>query len=102
MNVKKGDTVIVLSGKEKGKKAKILEAFPKKSLVLVEGVNVKKRHQKPRRDASKGQIINKTLPIHVSKVALIDPQSGEATRVGKKLVEGRYVRVAKKSGSVIA
>ena len=91
MNVKKGDTVIVLSGKDKGKKAKILKAFPRESMVLVEGVNVKKRHQKPRRDATKGQIIDKTLPIHVSKVALLDPQSGEATRVGKKMVEGRLV-----------
>ena len=70
LHIKKGDSVTVLSGNEKGKTGKVLEVFPKESLVLVEGVNMRKKHQKPRREGQKGQIIDKHFPIHASNVAL--------------------------------
>ncbi len=70
LHVKKGDTVTVLSGEEKGKSGKVLEAFPKVGLVLVEGVGMRKKHQKSRREGQKGQIIDKHFPIRASKVAL--------------------------------
>jgi len=99
--IKKGDTIIVLTGKDKGKKSKVLEVFLRESRVLVEGVNVKKRHQRPRKSNEKGQILEVALPIHISNVALIDPKTGKATRVGSKVVGGKKVRVSKKSGSEI-
>lgn len=68
MHVKKGDTVVVIAGADKGKRAAVLRAFPKKNLVLVEGVNVKKKHQRPSRTNQRGQIVEKAMPIHVSNV----------------------------------
>jgi large subunit ribosomal protein L24 len=70
LHIKKGDTVVVLSGNEKGKVGKVTEAFPKLGLVVVEGVGMRKKHQKPRREGQKGQIIDKQFPIHASNVAL--------------------------------
>lgn len=101
MHVKKGDTVKVISGKDKGKQGVILEAFPKKERVLVEGVNIVKKHAKPSQDNPQGGIINKEAAIHVSNVLPIDPKSGEPTRVGYKEVDGKKVRYAKKSGEVL-
>ncbi|MBC7836323.1 50S ribosomal protein L24 [Acetobacteraceae bacterium] len=80
LHVKKGDTVTVLSGNEKGKSGKITRAFPKTSMVVVEGIGMRKKHQKPRREGQKGQIIDKQFPIHASKVAL----SGEKKATKKK------------------
>jgi len=101
MKIKKGDNVIVIAGKDKGKSGKVLRALPKMERVIVEDVNVAKRHQKGRRSGETGQIIDKTLPIHISNVALADPKSGKPTRVGIKEEGGKRVRVAKKSGTVI-
>ena len=102
MKIKKGDTVIVLSGKDKGKEGKVLEAFPSRDLVIVDKINMRKRHQKPRRSGGKGQIVEFAAPIHVSNVALKDPKTGKPTRVGFRIEKGKKVRVAKKSGSIIS
>ena len=99
--IKKGDRVIVTTGRDKGKKGEVLKVFPKEDRALVSGVNVVKRHQRqtPR---TQGGIVNKESPVHLSNIAHIDPKSGEATRVGFKVLgDGRKVRFAKKSGEVI-
>lgn len=101
MHVKKGDKVQVISGKDKGKQGVILSAFPKKDRVLVEGVNIVKKHAKPSQANPQGGIISQEAPIHVSNVMPLDPKSGEPTRVGYKVVDGKKVRVAKKSGELL-
>ena len=101
MHVKTGDKVMVISGKDKGKTGVILASFPKKNRVLVEGVNIVKKHSKPSQLNPQGGIINQEAPIHVSNVMPIDPKTGEPTRVGIKDVNGNKVRYAKKSGEVL-
>ena len=100
MKIKKGDQVIVITGRDKGKTGEVIQAMPKDSKVLVRGINLVKRHTKPTQENA-GGIVSKEQPIHVSNVALIDPKSGKATRVGIKVENGQKVRVAKKSGEVI-
>ncbi|MBM7634657.1 large subunit ribosomal protein L24 [Geomicrobium sediminis] len=101
LNVKAGDKVKVISGKDKGKEGVILKSLPAKERVIVEGVNVVKKHAKPTQENPQGGILNEEAAIHVSNVMLIDPKSGEPTRVGYKVEDGKKVRVAKKSGEVI-
>ncbi|WP_062349832.1 50S ribosomal protein L24 [Bacillus kwashiorkori] len=101
MHVKKGDKVKVITGKDKGKTGVILAAYPKKNRVLVEGVNIVKKHSKPSQDNPQGGIISLEAPIHVSNVMPLDPKTGEPTRIGYKVVDGKKVRVAKKSGTVL-
>ena len=101
MHVKKGDKVMVISGKDKGKTGVVLTAFPKKDRVLVEGVNIIKKHIKPNQANPQGGIVSQEAAIHVSNVMLIDPKTGEPTRVGYKVEDGKKVRVAKKSGEII-
>lgn len=101
MHVKKGDKVKVITGKDKGKSGKVLAAFPKKDRVLIEGINMVKKHTKPSNINPQGGILNVEAPIHVSNVMLIDPKTGEATRVGYEVKGDKKVRVAKKSGEVI-
>ncbi|NOU92890.1 50S ribosomal protein L24 [Paenibacillus sp. LMG 31456] len=102
MNVKKDDTVFVITGKDKGKKGRIIAAYPRENRVLVEGVNLIKKHTKPSQSNPQGGIISQEAPIHVSNVMLIDPKSGQPTRVGYKVLDnGKKVRIAKKSGEVI-
>lgn len=101
MKIKKGDTIIVIAGTDKGKTGKVLRALPQRDQVIVEGVNIKKRHQRPTQSNQKGQILEKTMPVHVSNVQLIDPKENKPTRVGKKMVNGKYVRVAKISNTVL-
>lgn len=98
--IKKGDKVIVLTGRDKGKTGEVTQVLPKEERVVVSGVNVVKRHQRPSQ-TNPGGIVEKNASIHVSNVALVDPKSGEATRVGFKIEDGKKVRVAKKSGEVI-
>jgi len=99
--VRKGDRVVVTTGRDKGKKVEVLKVFPKEDRALVSGVNVVKRHQRQTQRVQ-GGIVNKESPIHLSNIAHIDPRSGEATRVGFKVLgDGRKVRFAKKSGEVI-
>ena len=101
MFVKKGDKVRVIAGKDKGVEAVVVTALPKVNKVIVEGVNIVKKHQKPTNANPNGGIVEVEAPIHVSNVMLIDPSNNEATRVGFKVVDGKKVRVSKKSGAVI-
>jgi len=98
--IKTGDEVIVLTGKDKGKTGKVESVLPAKGKALVAGINQVKKHEKPSA-TSAGGIITKSLPIQLSNVALVDPKSGKATRVGFKIVDGKKVRFAKKSGEVL-
>ena len=100
-NIKKGDRVIVTTGRDKGKKGEVLKVYPKDDRALVQGINVVKRHQR-QTQTQQGGIVNKESTIHLSNLAHVDPKSGKATRVGfKTLNDGRKVRFAKKSGEVI-
>ncbi|EHF2799803.1 50S ribosomal protein L24 [Listeria monocytogenes] len=101
MHVKKGDKVKVITGKDKGKSGKVLAAFPKKDRVLIEGINMVKKHTKPSNVNPQSGILNVEAPIHVSNVMLLDPKTGEPTRVGYEVKGDKKVRVAKKSGEVI-
>ena len=99
--VKKGDRVIITSGRDKGKSGEVLRVFPSEERVLVSGVNVVKRHTK-QSARTQGGIISKEAPVHISKVAHVDPKTGGATRVGFRILgDGRKVRFAKKSGEVL-
>ncbi len=101
LKIKKGDTVIVIAGRDKGKKGEVLKVMPKENRAIVKGVNMVKRHQKPTANSA-GGIITKEAPIHISNLAHIDPKDGKPTRVGFKILEdGRKVRYAKRSGEVI-
>ena len=101
MKIRKGDNIIVLSGKDRGKSGKVLHAFPKTEQVIVEGINIKKRHQRPTRSNQKGQILNIAAPLHVSNVALVDSKSEKPTRVGYRIEGGKKVRVSKKSNTIL-
>lgn len=99
--IKKGDRVIVLAGKDKGKNGIVLQVLPSEGKAIVQGVNVAKRHQR-QTQTQEGGIINKELPIELSNLAVEDPKDGKATRVGFKVLEdGRKVRISKRSGEVI-
>jgi large subunit ribosomal protein L24 len=100
--IRKGDRVQVLAGRDKGKRGEVLSVAPAESRALVQGVNMVKRHQKPRGLNQPGGIIEKEAPIHLSNLALIDPKSDKPTRVGFRVLEdGKKVRVAKSSGEVL-
>jgi len=103
LHVRKNDRVVVIAGKDKGKKGRIIEVLPRERKVIVEGINVVKRHQRPNsRRCVQGGIIERELPIDVSNVMVLDPQTGTPTRVGRQeLSDGSRVRVSKKSGAVI-
>ena len=101
LHVKKGDTVVVLSGKDKGKQGKVITAMPKAGKVIVEGVNKVKRHSKPSLKVPQGGIITKEMPLHACKVQLICPACNKPTRIGHKEVNGKNSRVCKKCGEVI-
>ena len=99
--IKKGDRVVVTTGRDKGKKGEVLKVFPKENCALVSGINVVKRHQRQTAKVQ-GGIVNKEAAIHLSNLAHVDPKSGDATRIGFKVLgDGRKVRVARKSGEVI-
>jgi len=101
MKLKKGDTVVVLSGKDKGKQGVIQRAFPSKDKVVIDGVNMKKKHQKPTQSNPDGSIVEIYAPIACCKVALVDPKTKKATKVGYKVQDGKKVRFAKKSGTIL-
>ena len=101
LKIKKGDNVVVISGRDKGRTGEVLRVFPAENRLIVQGVHVARRHTKPRL-GDPGGIVDKELTIHVSNVAHIDPQSNKPTRVGyRKLDDGRKVRFARRSGEVI-
>ena len=99
MNIRKDDKVVVISGKDKGKEGKVLVADPKAGKVIVEGVNVASKHQKPRKQGEEGGIIKVETPIYACKVMVVCPKCGKPTRVAHKLESGKSVRVCKKCGA---
>jgi large subunit ribosomal protein L24 len=106
-HIKKDDQVVVLSGNFKGKKGKVLKVFPETGRVIVEGVNVRKKHTRPTQKSPQGGIVQKEVPIHASNVMLIEPKTGEPTRTGRAHVtdatsgKRRTVRVSRASGEMI-
>ena len=100
MRINKGDTVIVLQGKDKGKRAEVVRAIPERDRVILEGVNVAKRHAKPTRATQQGGIIDKFMPVHVSTVALVCKACNQPTRVGYRIeADGEKVRICRKCGA---
>ena len=99
MNVKKGDTVVVLSGKDKGKKGKVLGTIPSESKVVVEGINMVTCHVKPRRQGEEGGIVKREAAIYASKVQVVCPKCGKGTRVAHKIEDGNKSRICKKCGA---
>jgi len=101
MNLIKGDKVIVIAGRDKGKSGTIQKVLPRTNRVVVDGVNVRKKHQKPSQQNPEGTIVEVYAPIDASNVMLVDPKTKRPTRVGHKIVKGKKVRFAKKSGQVL-
>jgi len=101
MKIKKGDTVKIICGKDKGKSGKVLKVLPKDNKIIVDGLNLAKKHRKPRRQGEKGEIIQIPRPIDSSNVMLVCPSCLKATRVGYKILESEKKRVCKKCGSEI-
>lgn len=101
LKVRKGDRVVVLSGKDKGKEGVVQRAMPADGKVIVEGINTAKRHQKSRTATESGGINDKDMPIQVSNVAVISPKDGKPTRVGYKVVDGKKIRICKRTGEEI-
>ena len=101
MNIRKDDKVVVLSGKDKGKQGKVIKADPQAMKLIVEGVNVATKHQKPRKQGEEGGIFKIETPIYASKVQLVCPKCGKATRVAHKITDGKKTRVCKKCGAEI-
>jgi large subunit ribosomal protein L24 len=108
MKIKKSDSVIVISGNSKGKTGKVLKVFPSENRVIIEGVNLRKRHTKANQKNPQGGIIEKEAPIHVSNVMLLDPKTSEPTKIGSKIIiddktgKKKSVRLSKVSGEMIA
>ncbi|MDA3891863.1 MAG: 50S ribosomal protein L24 [Salinivirgaceae bacterium] len=102
LHIKKGDTVVILSGESKGQKGKVLDVLAEKQRAIVEGVNMVSKHSKPNADNPQGGIVKQEAPIHISNLMIVDPSSGDATRVGRRMNdEGKLVRYSKKSGEEI-
>ena len=101
MKIKKGDTVLVISGKDRGRKGKVIESHPKEKKVVVAGMNLKSKHVKPKQTEEKGQIVKMPAPIDVSNVKLICPKCGKLTRVAYKIINNKKVRICKKCGQEI-
>lgn len=101
LKIKSGDTVVVTTGEFKGSEGKVLRILTEKNKAIVEGVNTVKKHEKPSAANPQGGIKEKEAPIHISNLALVDPKSGEATRVGYRIEDGKKVRFSKKSNQVI-
>ncbi len=101
MKVKKGDTVLIISGKDRGKTGKILRAFPKEGSILVEGVNFRQKHVKPKKQGEKGQVVKVPAPLDVSDVKLVCPKCGKAVKVGYKISGDKKYRICKKCKSEV-
>jgi len=98
MKIKKGDQVLITSGKDRGRKGKVLETFPGQNRLVAEGINMKKKHVRPKKSGEKGQIVRFPGPIHISNVKLICRNCGKPTRVGFKIVDKKKYRICKKCG----
>ncbi len=101
MKIRKNDNIIILKGKDRGREGKVLAVFPKEDKVLIEGMNIAKKRIKSRMTGKKGQVIEMSVPIHVSNVSLIDPKTKKPTRISYKIEKDKKVRVSKKSGQII-
>jgi large subunit ribosomal protein L24 len=101
MKIHKNDMVLIISGKDKNRKGKVIASFPAKGKVVVEGINLRKKHVKPKRSGEKGQIIEMPVPLDVSNVKLICPKCGKITRIGYKTDKEKKYRVCKKCGAEI-
>ncbi len=102
VHIKKGDTVMVITGESKGQKGRVLEVDRSKERAIVEGINMVSKHTKPNAKAPQGGIVKKEAPVHISNLMLIDPASGKPTRIGRKLNDkNKLVRISKKSGEEI-
>lgn len=107
MKIKKNDTVMVIAGNDRGKTGKVLKVFPKESRLIVEGINLRKRHTKPSQKNPQGGILEKEAPIHISNVMIIDPKTNEPTRIGAKIIldektgKKKIARISKASGEML-
>jgi len=101
MKLKKGDNIIVITGKDKGKKGKIAGVLVRENKVIIEGINMMKKHQRPRKSGEKGTMRDVAMPVHASNVMILDPKTGSRTRTGKKEVAGKMVRIARKSNQEV-
>ncbi|MBZ9573025.1 50S ribosomal protein L24 [Patescibacteria group bacterium] len=101
MKIHKGDQVLIIKGKDRGRKAKVLRGFPIKNQVLVEGVNIKKVHKRPKKEGEKGQVVEVPAPMHISKLKLICPKCGKPTRIEYKINGKNKSRICKKCGGEI-
>lgn len=107
VKIHKNDNIVVIAGNDSGKTGKVLKVFPKKSRVIIEGINIRKRHTKPTQNNPQGGIIEKEAPIHISNIMLLDPKSNEPTRIGTQIIldektgKKKRVRVSKISGEMI-
>jgi large subunit ribosomal protein L24 len=108
MKIRKNDTVMVISGNDRGKTGKVLKVFPKESKIIIEGINIRKRHTKPSQKSPQGGILEKEAPINSSNVMILDPKSNEPTRIGAKIIlddktgKKKIVRISKISGEMIS
>ncbi len=101
MKIKKGDNIIVIAGKDKGKGGKVVKTFPEERKVIVDGINISKKHRKATKEGQSGQIVEKAMPLNTSNVSLVCPQTGKPTRVSIKRENGKVKRIAQKSGASI-
>jgi len=101
MRIRKGDNVMVISGKDRGKSGKVLKIFPLRNAVIIEGANIRKKHTRSKREGQKGQVIQMPMPINISNVMLICPTCNKPRRVGYKIFENKKTRICKKCGSEI-
>ncbi len=102
MKIIKGDNVLVIAGKDKGRTGKIMKSYPKDSMVLVEGINLKKKHVRPKKEGEKGQVISLATPLNISNIKIICPKCGKAARIGYRVEkDGKKVRICKKCDSTI-
>jgi large subunit ribosomal protein L24 len=101
MKVKKGDTVLIIAGKDKGRTGKILKSLPKEGGILIEGINLKKKHVKPKRQGEKGQVVDIPSVFNVSNIKIICPKCGKASRTGFKIEKDKKFRICKKCGMEI-
>jgi len=101
LHIKKGDEVVVLAGKDKGRKGKVLRVFAKKGTAVVENLNVAKRHTRPSKTNAAGGIVDKPMPMDMSNLQVVDKSSGRGTRVGRRRVEGKWMRFSRRSGELV-
>ena len=101
MKLRKNDQVIIIAGKEKGKKGKIVKVIPTENKVIIEGMNMLSKHRRARKSNEKGQMINIAMPINASNVMIVDPKTGKGSRIGKKQLGDKMVRIARKSGQEV-